>query len=443
MATEIEVRSTSYIPRPLQLELHRKLKRFNVLVLHRRFGKTVLSINHMVDRALRCKLPRPVFAYIAPTYSQAKRNVWSMLKQYTSTIPGVEYNEADMRAFIPSNGATIILLSAETPDSLRGMHLDGCIFDEFATMNPLVWSEVVRPALSDRRGWAIFISTPKGRNRFYELYDYAVNGRDGVKDPNWFGAIYKASETGIIAPDELEAARREMDEDSYEQEYECSFTAALSGAYFGKEMNLAATEGRIREVPHDPSIPVETAWDLGISDTTAIWFYQSVMGRHQFIDYYEMSGDSMPDIVRTIMKKPYKINAFVLPHDAQARDLSSGKTRVQTMYNLGCRNIRVIPKVGSKAESIQAARMILGKCYFDAVKCKQGIEALINYQKKWDDKNQIFQNNPLHNKYSNGADAFQQFALGCRDDSRDTGRNSFSRDYRGNLVAETDYNVFG
>ncbi len=397
----------------------------------------------MIDRALRCKLPRPVFAYIAPTYAQAKRISWSMLKDYSKNIPGVEYNEADLRVFIPSNQATIVLLSAETPDSLRGLHLDGVIFDEFATMPPSVWTEVVRPALSDRRGWAIFISTPKGRNRFYELYDYAVNGRDGVKDPNWFGAIFKASETGIIAADELEAARREMDEDSYLQEYECSFTAALSGAYFGKEMSLASSEGRIGRVPHDPMIPVETAWDLGISDTTAIWFYQSIRGVHHMIDYYEMSGDSIPEIIQTITKKPYKLSSFVLPHDAQARSLDTGKTRVQTMYSLGCRNIRVIPKVGAKSESIQAARMILGKCYFDEVKCKQGIEALINYQKKWDDKNQIYQNNPLHNKYSNGADAFQQFALGCREDSRDIGRNSFNRDRRGNLVAETDYNVLG
>lgn len=391
---------------------------------------------------LRNPNPKPQYAYIAPTYSQAKRVVWSMLKEYTQHIPGVEYNEADLRVDIPHNKARIMLLSAETPDSLRGLYLDGVIFDEFASQNPKVFYEVVRPTLSDRKGWAIFISTPAGENAFYDLYRYATKGKDGVIDPEWFGAIYRASETGIISKEELDSARRAMDEDSYNQEYEVSFSAALSGAYFGKEITTAEKENRITQVPHDPALPVETAWDLGISDTTAVWFFQTHRTRTQVIDYYEVCGASLPEIVKEVTKRPYQINSYILPHDAEARDLSTGKTRKQIMYSLGCRNIRVIPRIGVKAESINAARIFLARCWFDATKCEKGLKALSNYQRRWNDKNNCYENSPLHNWASNGADAFQQMALGARDDSRDSGTTQFKRDRMGGLVAETEYNLF-
>ncbi len=432
--------STGYVPRVLQAELHRKLKRFTTVVCHRRFGKSVWAINHLIDAALRCTLPNPRYAYIAPTYGQAKRIAWDYLKHYTQNIPGVEYNEADLRIEIPHNKSRLMLLSAENPSSLRGIYLDGDVLDEYAEMDPTAWTSVIRPALSDRRGFSIFLGTPKGQNHFYEHYDYGMTSGD----PEWGSFMFKASETGIISKEELDSARRTMTEEEYNQEYECDFNAGLVGAYFAKELGAAEREGRIGKIFHDPSSPVDTYWDLGINDMCSIWFIQTLRGRHRVIDYYEISGASIPDVLRDIRAKPYNYGRFVFPHDAAARDFSTGHTQEQTFRNHGVRNITIVPKVGTKREGINAARMIFPMCEFDAVKCKQGLKALANYQRKWDAKNNVFADSPLHNWASNGADAFQQFGLGARSDSRSQDfLQALSGGHREGPTAEMDYNVFG
>lgn len=430
--------STGYVPRPLQFNLHRNLRRFNVLVAHRRFGKSVFCINHLIDRALRCNLPMPRFAYLAPTYGQAKRIVWDYLKAYTSMIPGVIPNEAELRVDIPSNKARIMLLSAENPVSLKGIYLDGVILDEYAEMNPSAWSEVIRPTLSDRKGWAIFIGTPKGQNNFHELYENA----EKKQDPEWYSAIFKASETKVVDAEELISARKTMTEEQYEQEFECSFSAGLVGAYFTKEMALAYKEDRIGIVPHDKHIPVDTYWDLGTNDLCAVWFVQSVRGDHRIIDYYEVCGSSIPEVMQELQRKPYLYGDFVLPHDAAARDFSTGKSQEQVFRSNGAKRLRVIPRVGTKREGINAARMIFSQCRFDKVKCAQGLKALANYQRKWNAKNNVYEESPLHNWASNGADAFQQFGLGVREDSRDS-RTKGDYGGRREYEAEGQYDLFG
>jgi phage terminase large subunit len=432
--------NTGYLPRPLQRKLHQDLRRFNVLVCHRRFGKTVFCINHMIDRALRHTMPMPRFAYIAPTFGQAKRIAWDYLKKYTSMIPGAVPNEQDLRVDFAHNQARIMLLSAENAENNKGVYLDGTLLDEYGSMNPSVWREVIRPTLSDRMGWATFIGTPKGQNHFYELREKAKRG----DDPEWFSALYKASETGIIPKSELESARRDMTEEEYNQEYECDFNAGLVGAYFAKELTKAETEGRITTVGYDQMLPVDTYWDLGINDMCAIWFVQSLRGQHKVIDYLEVSGASIPEVIAEVKKKNYAHGEWVFPHDAQARDFSTGKSQIQVLANLGCRPNRIIPRVGTKRESINAARMIFGSCVFDANRCARGLKALANYQRKWDEKNNVFQETPLHNWASNGADAFQQFGMGAREDSRRIsipGRE-YSYDGRSPLVAETEYDPY-
>lgn len=433
--------STLYRPRPLQLSLHQNVRRFNVLVMHRRFGKTVWALNHMIDRALRHTMPMPRFAYVAPTYGQAKRIAWDYLKLYSSMIPGIEPNEADLRIDIPQNQARIQLLSAENAMTNKGIYLDGLILDEFAEMLPGVWGEVFRPMLSDRRGWATFVGTPKGQNHFYERLEYARNSGD----PDWYHAVYKASETGIITQAELDSAKREMTEEEYLQEFECSFTAALVGAYFGKELDKARAEGRITRVPHDPSIPVDLYLDLGVNDAAAAWFMQSLRGRHRAIDYLEMTGASIPEFVAAIRAKDptYNFGEWVFPHDAEARDFSTGRTQLQIFRQLGCRRHRVIPRVGTKRESINAARMIFPVTEFDEVKCRQGIRALENYQRKWDPKGNVFAENPLHNWASNGADAFQQFGLGAREDSRRESGTRYDRDGSPMVDVDRSYSPYG
>jgi hypothetical protein len=307
-----------------------------------------------------------------------------------------------------------MLLGAENPGSLRGIYLDGVVLDEYAECDPRVWGEVVRPALSDRLGWAIFIGTPKGSNHFYEIYKKA-QGLD-----SWFTAIYKASETGIILRSELEAAAQEMSEEEYNQEYEADFGAALMGAYYGKEMKQADSEKRITTVSYDPAVQVHTFWDLGIGDSTSIWCMQLVGKEYHLIDYIEHSGVSLDHYVRELTRRPYVYGEHWLPHDAAARELGSGKTRQETLLSLGVRG-RILPKWRLE-DGINAVRMLLPKCWFDATKCERGIEALRNYQRKWDGKNQIYQNTPLHNWASHGADAFRALAQGFKGEYHSSNR---------------------
>jgi hypothetical protein len=277
-ATKVKV-STGHVPRPQQRVLHAASGRFKVLVTHRRFGKTVFAVNELISGAKRCKLRQPRFAYLAPFHIQAKDVAWSYLKHYTAKIPEVAVNETELWVELPprvehgddAGGARIRLYGADNADRLRGLYFDGVVLDEYAQMHPRVWSEVVRPALADRQGWALFIGTPMGRNGFCDLFEGARDGfpnAEGMRrrDPDWAAFMYKASETGIIPASELEAAQRAMTPDQYAQEFECSFDAAVPGAYYAQILAEAERLGRVRPFAHEPALPVHTGWDLGIGD---------------------------------------------------------------------------------------------------------------------------------------------------------------------------------
>jgi hypothetical protein len=432
MSTEVQLVDTGYEPRPFQQMLHRKLMRFNVLVCHRRFGKTVFSINEMIDRALANEKKNPQYAYIAPTYGQAKRVAWEYIKDYTKGIPGVRVHEGELRIDIYRSNSEdkirFMLLGAENPGSLRGIYLDGCILDEYAECDPTVWTQVIRPALSDRLGWAIFIGTPKGQNHFYDIYMAARI------EETWFTAIFKASETDVVAASELKAARITMSEEEYEQEFECSFSAALVGAYYGKYIERLEKENRITNVPYDPAVPVHTFWDLGIGDATAIWFAQQVGQEIHLIDYLENSGVGLEWYANALKKKPYVYGDHGLPHDAAAKDLSTGKTRMQTLSTLGIRGF-IIPRQAVE-DGIHAARMLLPKCWFDITNCAKGVNALRNYQKKWDPKNKIYSSKPLHDWSSHAADAFRYLALGLKEDYQRLDKMKLPRE------ANMDFDLF-
>lgn len=428
---EIKQVSTGYKPRPFQAELHSKLRRFNVLCCHRRFGKTVFAINEMVDRAIRNPLHNPMYAYIAPFYGQSKRNAWIYLKDYTKNIPGFTANEAELRVDIQrpaqKDFIRIQLLGSENPNSLRGIYLDGAVLDEFAQMPPDVWSTVIRPALSDRKGFAVFIGTPFGSNHFHDLYFKA-------KDlPGWFSAIYKASETNVIDPEELEAARLEMTPEEYDQEYECSFSSPKSGSYYGEIIGQIEKAGRIMDVPYDSALTVQTYWDIGVGDSTVIWFLQRLGVEHRFIDYLEMSGKGLDYYAKAIKDKPYVYGTHTLPHDAMARSLETGNTRVETLRRLGINTI--IQPRQNVDDGISAARRLLPLSYFDKVKCERGVMALKNYSRKWDGKNQIFSDTPKHDWSSNAADAYRYCALGERIEVVNT--KNLPRQ------SNSSYNVFG
>lgn len=366
----------------------------------------------MIDKALRCERKNPQYAYFAPNYGQAKRVAWDYLKEYLHVIPGFEANEAELRVDIPrphlGDRIRFMLLGADSPGSIRGIYLDGAILDEYAEMYPAAWTQVIRPALSDRIGWAVFIGTPKGMNHFHDVYQL------GLKTPGWFTAMYKASETNIIDPNELAAARREMSEEEFNQEFECSFAAAMVGAYFGKQMEEAENQGRITKVLADPNVYVNTWWDLGLDDATAIWFTQPSGMNYRVLKYMEASDVDLPTWVRQVKNLPYNYDRHYLPHDAMQRDFGTNKTRAQIMENLGLRPLEVQPKF-RKEDQINAARTMIQKCYFDREGCEKGINALKNYQRKWDEKNKSFAAKPLHNWASHGADAFMGFGMGQRE----------------------------
>lgn len=420
--------ATGYSPRPLQQKIHSSLARFSVLVCHRRFGKTVLCINELVDQCLKCDKPNPRYAYFAPYYSQAKKVAWDYLKLYTRNIPGVTYNEQELRADLPG-GRRIYIAGADNPDAHRGIYLDGVVLDEYAQMHPLIWSEVIRPALSDRMGFCIFIGTPKGRNNFYDIYQTAK------KTEGWCALIFRASETGIVPQSELDAIRAEIGEEAYQQEMECSFDAAVKGTYYGTQMaNLRAQAGRIGKVPYDPALGVITAWDLGIGDSTAVWFAQRVFREVRLIDYQEYSGKGLPEIVRDLKARPYVYTTHLLPHDVAVRELGSGKSRVEILRALGI-VADIMPRL-KVDDGIQASRNLLPLCWFDEEKCFDGIECLREYRRGWDEKLQIFKTTPQHDKYSHGADAFRMLAIGI---DKERPLNQPERQAR----ASMDYDEFG
>lgn len=407
--TKTKTIAIPYSPRPLQREVHNSLKRFNVLVCHRRFGKSVLAINQLIKTAV--SKPMSKCAFVAPTYRQGKSIAWEYLKQYTKPLMylGGSKNETELKIEL-FNGSAIQIFGADHPDSLRGMGFHGVVLDEYAIMAPRVWTEIIRPAISDHLGWVMFIGTPMGHNQFWEVYDFALRGH---KD--WFGQLYRASETKVIPDEELKQARDIMTEEQFQQEFECSFTAAVSGAYFGKLISKAEKEKRICEVPVDEHVGIETWWDLGIGDSTAIWFAQRIGDEIHLIDYYENSGESLAHYADVLDEKNYAYERHIAPHDIQARELGTGKSRLEVAQDLGI-DFEVAPKL-EVDHGIESVRNALPNCWFDREKCKLGLDALRQYRKQWDEKNQVFKNKPLHDWCSHAADAFR---YGCVHDPVDT-----------------------
>jgi len=395
----------NYEPRKQFVGFHDRAQRFACIVAHRRAGKTVACVHDLQKGALQCKLERPRFAYIAPFRSQAKQVAWDYLTSAAAPLRsiGAEAHESELRVDYP-NGGQVRLYGADNPDALRGIYLDGVVLDEHADMDPRVWSEVIRPALADRQGWAVFIGTPKGRNGFYEQHKRAQ------AEPGWFSLVLKASETGLIPAHELELARSDLSEEQYEQEFECSFDAAIVGSYYGKLMAAAERDKRIVGVPYEPAAQVWTAWDLGIRDATAIWFAQVVGREVRVIDYYEASGVDLGHYVREIVSRPYVYAGHIVPHDVQAKELGTGKSRLEVLESLGLKNLSIAP-MHRVEDGINGVRVFLPKCWFDAVKCARGIDALKLYRSEYDERLKILKPHAVHDWTSHAADSFRYLSM--------------------------------
>lgn len=405
-----------YSPRPEQQQIHERLNRFNVLVCHRRFGKTVLSINELLKECLSSDpkiRPNARYAYIAPIYKQAKRIAWDYLKDFTQNIAERKYkktNETELSISFKHNNSRISLYGADNADALRGIYLDGVVMDEIAYMRPSVWTKIVRPCLSDRLGWAIFIGTPNGRNMFYDLYEDAKSD----EFPEWTAMMYKVDQTSIIDPNELEELRKSMMPDEFAQEYMCSFDAAITGAYYGQLINELEDKGQICSVPYRPELAVHTVWDLGVDDSTAIWFYQKELGgRINFIDYYEDTGEGLKWYAQVLKDKGYFYGDHWAPHDIRNREIGTGFSRARTAREYGI-NFKEVAKATIE-EGIHAARTLLPRCWFDYEMCKEGVEALRSYRKEYNEKLAVYKQKPRHDWASHAADAFRYFAISYRD----------------------------
>jgi phage terminase large subunit len=411
-----------YVPRPEFLPYHNRTQRFAKLVCHRRFGKTVACINDLIRRALMNtrKEPQPRYAYIGPTFVQVKDVAWAYCKYYTALLPGLQVSDGELWIKL-TNGAQLRLYGADNYDRMRGVYNDGVVIDEPAQQDPRAWPEVIRPTLSDFSGWATFIGTPAGRNWFYQL-GRVSDGSD--LDPSWFHLVLPASatldtmhahkitagEAASVWDDELESARSTMTPEQYAQEYECSFEAAIIGAYYGKLMAAAEEDKRITGVPYDPGARVYTAWDLGMADETSIWFAQMVGREVHLIDYYENSGVDLGHYVRLILSKPYVYAGHIVPFDSQARELGTGKSRLEVLEKLGLKPLEVCPNQRVE-DGINAVRQFLPRCWFDKKRCTRGVDALKLYRSQYDDKLQTLRQNPVHDWASHPADAFRYLAL--------------------------------
>jgi phage terminase large subunit len=394
-------------------------------VCHRRFGKTVCMINHLIRSALMSKLKNPRFAYIAPTFKQAKSIAWDYMKQFTAKIPNTKFNETELRVDLP-NGSRITLLGAENSDGLRGIYLDGCVIDEYANIDGKLFAEIIRPALSDRKGYCVFIGTPAGmNNNFYDLYQHA----NGAED--WFNYKAKASDTKIVDPEELEKAKEVMGEKKYLQEFECDWIANIEGAIYGEEIAKIEDKNQIARVPYDPTLPVSTAWDLGVADHSSIIFFQQKGTGVQIIDYHEERGHGLPHYIQMLEEKPYIYKDHFAPHDIDVQEFGNGKTRREIAYQLGIR-FKVVPKLPVE-EGIHAVTMLLPRCWIDTDHCKNLIDALRHYHRKYIDKNRMFRSKPVHDWSSHACDAMRYLAVGLQEiNTRQTAPQS---------VADNDYRI--
>lgn len=395
--------------RPWQAEQWQALKRFNVLVVHRRAGKTVLCCLWLIARCL--ERPDAVVAYVGPLLKQVRLNIWPLWKKLASQVPGANFNEQELRTDFPG-GRRCYILGTENAHAIRGAGLDAAVLDEVAQIGPMAWGEVIRPALADRKGSAVCIGTPLGMgNLFYQLYETA-----GQYPDEWHRCLLTYKDTQVIPEEEIASLRRSMTPEGFRQELECDWSAAVRGAYFGAAMAKAEADGRIGRVPHDPLLPVDTAWDLGVENKTVIWCFQQAGAEIRALEVLAFQNTGLPEVIAELRKRPYAWRTHHAPHDAQVRELGSGRSRQEIASSLGLQ-WTIAPQVGL-ASGIESARALIPRVWFDREKCKDGIEALKTYRTEYDDVHQVYSLKPLHSWESDYADAFRMYAVGNRGQSQ-------------------------
>lgn len=409
-------------PRPHQRALWKYLKGGGtraVEVAHRRWGKDDVAL-HWTACAAHVRVG--TYWHMLPEAAQARKAIWEAVNPHTGlrrideAFPKeLRANTRDQEMFIRfKNGSTWQVVGSDNFNSLVGSPPVGVVFSEFSIANPNSWG-ILRPILLENGGWAIFIYTPRGNNHGKRLLDSAK------ESPRWFWDKSPVSLTKAIPKEALDEELREMMRENgaaqgkalYMQEWECSFDAAIIGAYYVGEMDEAEEAGRITSVPYDPALPVTTYWDIGIDDATAVWFEQQCGAEIRMIKYQEWTQQPLTAIAAEVAAIPYVYAEHVFPHDIRAREMTTGRTREEVMKTL-LRNVTVAP-MQMVADGINAVRTIFPKMWFDRENCAQGLEALRNYRKRYDEKRRTFEEHPHHDWASHGADAMRQKGITHRD----------------------------
>lgn len=400
-----------YTPRGYQLPFWRafdsgKYRRF-LQLWHRRSGKDRTDIN-LIAREMQKHVG--IYYYFFPTYSQAKKALWDgigkdgfrYIEHFPKELIDGKPNETEMKIRY-KNGSIFQLIGTDDIDRVVGTNPRGVIFSEYSLQNPKAW-EYIRPILRENGGWAIFNYTPRGKNHGYSLFEMAN------KNPDWYVNKLTVDDTNILTEKDIEEERQSgMTEDMIQQEFYCSFTAAIMGSYYWKEYDAAEKSGRFTEVSWDPSIKVHTVWDLGVSDSMAIGFYQIVGQEVHKIDYYEASGQGFPHYIKMLQDKGYVYGKHFAPHDIRDREMTTGKTRLETASSLGI-DFEVVPQIGVQ-NGIDAGRMLFKKLWVDKNKCAHWLKLIPEYTKEWDEDGKYFKNNPLHDWTSHGADEYRYAAV--------------------------------
>lgn len=385
-----------------------------VVVWHRRAGKDRSALNLMIKKMFERV---GGYYYFFPTKVQGKKILWDGISgdgfPYMNHFPPelvTNKSDGEMKVRV-RNGSVFQIQGANDPDTEVGTNAVGMVFSEWPLMNPQIWN-LTRPIVRENGGWALFIYTPRQHNHGYTLYQMAR------KNPEWFTSLLTVDQTQredgspVVSAADIEKERQEgMSEELIQEEYYCSFDANVEGAYYAKLITKAEQQGRITRVPVDPRLPVLTSWDLGIDDATAIWFMQASRTECRAVDYLEDSGEGLAYYAKALQDRGYLYGGHIFPHDVEVRELGTGKSRKETAQGLGIKPLTVAPDL-SVEDGIEAVRGIIPVTWFDAEKCEQGLEALKNYRKEYDEKTKTFKNHPLHDWSEHGSSSFRYFAVG-------------------------------
>ena len=405
--------------------------RWYVVVAHRRAGKTVAAIQKIFKCAFEAKrmTPRPRFAYIAPTRSQAKDIAWAYMVEYAKQIPNTDINIGELTIKLP-NGAEIKLYSGENYERMRGVYFDGVVSDEDADIPPAAFEYVILPCLLDYRGWHVRMGTPKGKNAFYKALV------DGQTNPEVFTVVVKASESGILREFDLRQIKDKIGSDAFQQEMECDFNVGRAGSVYADELTKARTEGRVLNVPYDPAHPVYTTWDLGSPENTVVCYWQRVGFQYRLIDcdhnLRNSDGTSMKTGQRVahMMGKGYAFGAHLLPHDSRIVQYDA-MNMLTKLKEAGLKNAKAIPRGAAGAEEKRVLTMLdlFASIYFDSEKLGTEfglLEAIDNYHRKEDKKGGFVTSKIVHDWSSHFCDAFGMFGEALKAQMIPSGRDGYA-----------------